>query len=206
MVLQIGLNGAEPMLTYAYLALKEGCQMLTVADIMTTEVITISSSATVAQAIAVMQAEKVRSLIVEKSHEFDTYGIVTERDIVYEVIAYGDDPEQVYIHEILRKPCIKVSPDLTLQEAAQQFSDAAIQRAPVVCDGKLAGMLSVTDIIMKLPVREQSQPDALSQRIQTALQHARVICDEQSSVTQECAVAWDIVEELQAEAAHRRAQ
>ena len=179
--------------------------MFRVADIMTEEVFTISSTATVAQAIGLMQTKKVRSLIVDRAHDLDTYGIVTERDIVYSVTANGQNPNQIYIHKIMRKPCIVVKPDLNIQQVAQLFADTGIQRAPVIQDGKLLGIISVTDILMKSDVNAQALSDNLSRKIQNALRHARVICgDQPAQISQECSVAWDVVEELQAEAADRR--
>ena len=179
--------------------------MFRATDIMTEQVFTISSSATVAQAIALMQAKKVRSLIVDRAHDLDTYGILTERDVVYNVTASGQDPNQIPVHKIMRKPCIVVKPDLNIEQVAQLFADTGIQRAPVIRDRELLGIISVTDILMKSDVGAQPLADALSRKIQNALRHARVICgDEQEQISQECAVAWDVVEELKAEAAHQR--
>lgn len=181
--------------------------MFQATDIMTEEVFTIRSSATVAQAIALMQAKKIRSLIVDRDHDLDTYGIVTERDIVYNVTASGRDPNQMPVHKIMRKPCIVVKPDLNIKQVAQLFADTGIQRAPVMGDGKLLGIISVTDILMKSDLSAQPLGDVLSRKIQDALRHARVICgDEQGQISQDCAVAWDVVEELQAEAAHQSTQ
>jgi CBS domain pair. len=56
-------------------------------DIMTTEVVWIQSSATVKEAINLMKETGLRALIVERRNEEDAYGIVTETDIVYKVIA-----------------------------------------------------------------------------------------------------------------------
>ena len=172
--------------------------MLTAVDIMAENVIGIRDSATVAQAIALMQHHKVRSLIVEHSHDPAAYGIVTERDIVYKVTAVGQDPATVGVVDIMREPCITVEPNFGLAELAQVFADTGIQRAPVVQDNVLLGIVSITDILMKTDVGEQ-QPDNISQRIQEALQHSRIICgDEQSQISQECEVAWDVMEELRA--------
>lgn len=57
------------------------------ADIMTTKVFTIHSLATVAEALAMMQDKKVRSLIVEPSDDEEAYGIISETDIAYKIIA-----------------------------------------------------------------------------------------------------------------------
>lgn len=120
--------------------------MLKVKDIMTTTVATIQGSATVGQAIAVMKAQKLRALIVEPRSEEDAYGILTETDIVYKVTAYGTDPNEVQVHEIMTKPCIVVNPDLSVTHVARLFANYHIRRAPVI-KGKLLGIVSVTDIM-----------------------------------------------------------
>jgi hypothetical protein len=47
---------------------------------------------------------------------------------------------------------------------------------------------------------------ALEQRMQDALNQARTTCADQGSDSKACAVAWDIVEELQAAYAHQKVQ
>ncbi|NEP84664.1 MAG: hypothetical protein F6K39_45110, partial [Okeania sp. SIO3B3] len=46
----------------------------------------------------------------------------------------------------------------------------------------------------------------LERRIEVAIEEARSICAEKGVTSKECAAAWDIVEELQAEAAHQKAE
>ena len=168
------------------------------ADIMTKEVLMINSAATVAQAIALMQHKKIRSLIVTPDDEGDAYGIVTETDIVYGVTARGKDPEQVRIHQIMTKPCVFVNPDLSIANVARLFAETGIQKAPVIKD-QLLGIISVTDILMKIKVAPISSRDILSQRIGEALLHSRVCRDPEDQIAQESEIAWDVLEELQAE-------
>jgi len=47
--------------------------------------------------------------------------------------------------------------------------------------------------------------EALEQAIQAATEQARAACDSEGSDSSDCAVAWDIVEELQAEKSHQQA-
>lgn len=170
------------------------------ADIMTKEVLMIHSSATVAQAIAMMQNKKLRSLIVEPSDDSDAYGIVTETDIVYAVTAKEQDPEQVRIHQIMTKPCIVVNPDLSVANVARLFAETGIQKAPVIKD-KLLGIISITDILMKIKVPQLSSGDILSQKIGEALLHSRVCLDREDQIAQESEIAWNVIEELQSEEA-----
>ncbi|PAX51038.1 CBS domain-containing protein, partial [Brunnivagina elsteri] len=97
--------------------------MLKAADIMTNDVATIRSSATVSEAVKLMQARHWRALIVERRHPQDAYGIITDSDIVSKVIAYGKDPSKIRVYEIMTKPCIVVNPDLGLEYVARLFAD-----------------------------------------------------------------------------------
>jgi CBS domain-containing protein len=123
--------------------------MLTVADIMTPHVTTIYSGATVADAIALMQQQQIRSLLVEHRAQDMPFGMVNERDIIYTVVARGHNPAKVLVQDIMRQPCVALEPTLTVQEASQVMSDTGVQRAPVVQDGHLLGVVSITDILMR---------------------------------------------------------
>lgn len=168
--------------------------MLSVRDIMTKPVVVIRSSATVQNASLLMRAKRVRSLIVEKTEE-TPYGIVTEKDIVFKVIAPGRNPDFVRVRDIMRQPCIQVSAYDTVQEVAQTLAAAGIHRAPVIENDELLGIVSVTDILRK------GQPgapprDELARRIQAAVQQARIVEDADAQIEQECDLAWQIYEEM----------
>lgn len=46
--------------------------------------------------------------------------------------------------------------------------------------------------------------DDIQEKIQEEVEQARTVCDISGSTSPECAAAWDAVEELQAEASHKR--
>jgi len=175
------------------------------SDIMTTEVVTIRSSATVATAVGLMKEKGLRALVVDRNHDNDAYGIVTETDIVYKVTAYGKDPKQVRIYEIMSKPCIVVNPELSVEHVARLFANTGIRRAPVI-QNQLLGIISVTDILRKSNFVESPVTPLLEEKIQKAIKEARAICAKYGAISNECAVAWDEVEELQAEVAHQKAE
>lgn len=175
------------------------------AEIMTREVVTVRGSDTVAKAIKVMTENNIRSLVVEKRHDADAYGIVTESDVVGKVVAYGKDPNQVRIYEIMSKPCIVVNPDLAIEYVARLFANTGIHVAPVIQE-QLLGIVSMTDILTKGKLVEDPRPLRLDDRIQQAIAEARAICADRGPTSKECMIAWETVEELQAEAAHQRAE
>ncbi len=174
------------------------------ADVMTKDVVTIRGSATVAEAVKLIKQKGLRSLIVDRRSDGDAYGIVTETDIIYKVAAYGIDPKQMRVYEIMTKPCIVVNPDLGVEYVARLFANTGIRRAPVIKD-TLLGVISVTDILSKSDFVENPKAVLLSDRIQAAIEEARQVCSQKGATSKECAAAWDVVEELEAEAAHQRA-
>ncbi|MFP5275108.1 CP12 domain-containing protein [Coleofasciculus sp.] len=179
--------------------------MMKAQDIMTTDVVTIRGSATVADAVDLMNDMGLRALIVDRRHDQDAYGILTETDIVYKVIAYGKDPKKVRVYEIMNKPCIVVNPNLGVEYVARLFANTGIRRAPVIKD-KLLGIISITDILTKGDFLEKPKTVVLEDEIRKAVEEARAVCAQKGPTSKECAAAWDIVEELQAEAAHQRAE
>lgn len=179
--------------------------MLKAADIMTKDVATIRSSATVAQAIEVMNSRGWHALIVERRHDQDAYGIITEADIVYKIIAFGKDPKKMRVHEVMTKPCIAVNPNLGVEYVARLFREHHILRAPVI-QGKLLGIISLADIISESKFIEQPQEVLLEEELRNAIEKARTICDHTSPSSKECGEAWDVVDELQAEIAHQQSK
>jgi CBS domain-containing protein len=176
------------------------------ANVMNREVVTIKGADTVATAITLMQEKQVQALIVDRRHDEDAYGIVTEADIVYKVTAYGKDPQRVRIYEIMTKPCLVVNPDLAVEYVARLFAQFGIHRAPVIQE-HLLGIISLTDILSKAhSTSEEPAAVRLEKRIQQAIAEARAICEREGATSRAGAIAWDTVEELQAEAAHQRAE
>ncbi|ARV59546.1 hypothetical protein BZZ01_13710 [Nostocales cyanobacterium HT-58-2] len=179
--------------------------MLTAADIMTKDVATIRSSATVAETVSLMKERDWRALIVERRHDQDAYGIITKTDIVYKVIAFGKDPCKVYVYEVMTKPCIVVNPDLAVEYVARLFAAHHLHSAPVI-QGELLGIVSISDIINQSQFVELPRTILLEQELQDVIKKAREICAKTSLHSEECAAAWDVVEELQAEIAYQQAR
>ncbi|MEL6494300.1 MAG: CP12 domain-containing protein [Cyanobacteria bacterium J06623_7] len=177
--------------------------MLCARDIMTANVAKISGSATIAEAVKIMKDKGLRALIVDRRSDSDPYGIVTETDIVYKVAAFGHDPKQMRVYEIMTKPCVVVNPDLGVEYVARLFANTRIRRAPVI-EGKLLGIVSISDILNKGDFVEKPKQLYIEDRLDVAREEARAICAAKGATAPECAAAWDEVEELQAAAADKR--
>ena len=121
-------------------------------DVMTKNVVFVSGSKTVADAIKLMRKEKVSSLVVKHRNQADAHGIVTRKDVVNKVADPGKDPAKVKVFDIMTKPLVMVSPGLALKYCARLMNHAGIRRAPVFDGKNIVGMLSNTDIFNAIQV------------------------------------------------------
>ncbi|MBP0019181.1 MAG: CBS domain-containing protein [Cyanobacteria bacterium SBLK] len=171
------------------------------SDIMTEEVATIRGSATVADAVKLMKMKQLRALIVETRREGDAYGILTHTDVITKVVAYGKDPKQIRVHEIMTKPCIVVNPDLAVEYVARLFANTGIRIAPVI-KGELLGIISESDILYKADFVENPKLPLLQRELEKAIAEAKALADKDpTSAT--CLEAWELVDDLEAEAAYQ---
>ncbi len=124
--------------------------MKTTADVMTRHVVDVEHSATVAEAIDRMKQWNVSSLLVRRESDMDTWGFMTETDVIEKVVAKGLDPAEVYVHDIMSKPVITVSSRSSLQECAALLARADIRRVLVYDGADIVGIVSSSDIFNAL--------------------------------------------------------
>lgn len=174
--------------------------MVKASQIMTEEVATVRSSATVAEAAKLMKFKALHSLIVERRGDDDAYGIITDTDIANKVVAFGKDPKDVKVYEIMTKPCVVVNPDLAVEYVARLFAQVGIDRAPVI-QGELLGIISITDIIQKSDFLENPRVPLLEKALQQAIATARAADAANGAGSEAAEEAWADVNEIEAELA-----
>jgi CBS domain-containing protein len=127
---------------------------LKVGDIMTKKVIVVPFGKTVLDVAKFMKKNSVGSVIVvEDDAGKHAKGIITERDIVYKILAKGSDPYTTKVENVMSKPLRVVKPDTTIEDAAKAMRENKIKRLPVVNnDNELIGILSEGDIMKIFPV------------------------------------------------------
>jgi signal-transduction protein with cAMP-binding, CBS, and nucleotidyltransferase domain len=120
-----------------------------VRDVMKTNFDIVEGVVTVREALNKMKHVETKSLLVNKRHDDDEYGIVMLSDIARNVIARDRSPDRVNIYEIMSKPVISVDPAMDIRYCARLFDRVGLSRAPVVDNGKLVGIISYTDMVLK---------------------------------------------------------
>jgi predicted transcriptional regulator len=125
-----------------------------VRDVMKTQVDIVDGVTTVAEALRHMKHVETKCLIVDKRHDQDEYGIVLIADIARQVLAKDRAPDRVNVYEIMSKPVLSVDPDMDIRYCARMFARFGLSRAPVVEDGRIIGIISFTDMVLRGLYRE----------------------------------------------------
>jgi CBS domain-containing protein len=116
----------------------------TVRDAMTPSPTTIDAQATVVEAARLMASQNVGSLPVVEGEEL--VGIVTDRDLVLNVLARDVDPHKVSVSTICTESPVVVDPAEPLDTALQRMAREQVRRLPVVEDRRLVGILAQADV------------------------------------------------------------
>jgi CBS domain-containing protein len=130
----------------------------TVRESMTENPKTVAGDAPVSEAARLMASEDVGSLPVVEGDEL--VGIVTDRDLVVQVVARGKDPDSVRVLDVYTKELIVASPEEPLDEALRRMASEQVRRLPVVDDGRLVGILAQAD------VAREAQPESTGQMVE----------------------------------------
>src|SRR3989344_5049970 len=116
------------------------------AEIMQKKVITIRPEATVQEAGKEMANHTVNSLVVINGSG-KLVGILTNSDIIKNVVASGESSKKVLVSDIMTKDVIVASPQATLEEAANVMVKYKIKHLPVVHEDSVVGIVTTTDLI-----------------------------------------------------------
>ena len=120
-----------------------------VREVMKRDVDIVDGMETVSNAIRNMKHPETRTIIVDKRYEDDEYGVVMFRDVAKRVLAPDLSPERINIYEIMSKPVLSVDPNMDVRYCTKLFDRFGLSRAPVIEDGKIIGLVSYTDIVLK---------------------------------------------------------
>jgi CBS domain-containing protein len=116
----------------------------TVKDVMTPGPTSIASDAPVVEAARHMASEDVGSLPVVDGDAL--VGMVTDRDIVLQVVAKDLDPNKVPVSDVCSESPVTAEPEEALDEALQRMAKEQVRRLPVVSEGRLVGILAQADV------------------------------------------------------------
>jgi CBS domain-containing protein len=115
---------------------------------MTKDVVAVDENMTALDAARLMTEKGISSLIIEKDHA--PVGIISERDFVKKICLKDMQPSTINVGSMMSKIQTYASPDTPVDVAVQRMVNHKIRRLPVISNGKVIGIITVTDLAKHL--------------------------------------------------------
>lgn len=127
------------------------------------EIISIVQDASVFDAIKLMADHGVGSLLVMEGD--DLKGIVTERDYARKVIIKWRSSESTPVADIMTTELITATPEQSVNNCMSLMSERRIRHLPVMVDGRVAGLISIGDLVQAIISDQQEEIEQLGSYI-----------------------------------------
>ena len=118
-----------------------------------TQIFSVAPTDSVLRAIEIMATRHVGALLVMTQGSL--IGIISERDYARKVILKNRSSHDTPVSEIMTAPAVTVTPADTVHHCMQLMTEGRFRHLPVMDSGRVAGMLSIGDLV-KAVIEEQS--------------------------------------------------
>ena len=109
------------------------------------DVVTVTPKQSAMEAVNLMNEHRIGAVVVVEKGE--VVGIFTERDLLRRIVAKGKKPEDTTVSESMSSPVAYCTPETTIEECRLAMTQKRIRHLPVVSGGKLAGLVSIGDVM-----------------------------------------------------------
>jgi CBS domain-containing protein len=124
------------------------------------DVVTIGTGASVSDAVRLLSEKRIGAVLV--SDDFGSpVGILSERDIVRELGRRDDSCLRDNVGDMMTKNLVSCSPDDTADVVLGKMTEGRFRHMPVMEDDKLAGLISIGDVVKARLSELSMEKDAL---------------------------------------------
>ncbi len=122
---------------------------MSVGTLCNREVAVTGANTTIAEAARLMRRRHVGDLVIlAEDEERRPVGLVTDRDLVLEILAEGVDPESITVADVMTRSLETIDEDADFWDALHHMRRHGIRRLPVVnAAGGLEGILTLDDAL-----------------------------------------------------------
>jgi len=142
-------------------------------DVVERDFATLYEDANVVDATRLMNSKNTSSIIVRLRNSEEPIGIVTDKDILYRVVAESKDPSKVTLKEIMSSPLHTVGKDVVVKEAVSIMRNKGIRRLVITNKNKSAesdlssptkdnGKISVLGVLTLMSIVGESSDQSIS--------------------------------------------
>ena len=116
-----------------------------IQEIMSTDLVTISPGGNLQEAVTRMLDEDVGCVVVEESDE--PAGIITETDVLAVGTTFENPFSAIPVSRAMSEDPVTIGPETSPEEAVETMKQYGIKKLPVVEDGSLVGVVTLTDLV-----------------------------------------------------------
>ncbi len=120
-----------------------------VRDVMQKDIRVVRRDTPMKEVVATMSKYDVGSIVVVQDER--PIGIITERDVLTRLVEQCLAPETLTARYVMTTPVVTIIENASIEEAAKLMANKKAKRLPVMNNGRLAGILTITDIAFKVP-------------------------------------------------------
>ena len=134
-----------------------------VRDIVDTAFVTLDENILVAEAAKALYTQERCTIVVThlnaSTGQRIPVGIITERDIIYRVVAQNRGPFKVTLKDIMSAPIITIDEDKSVEEAMAILNKHKINRLPVVHDSSIIGIVTTGIIMSNVSIEKHAETE-----------------------------------------------
>lgn len=130
------------------------------------DVVTVSPKVTLAEIAAILSAKRIGAVVVLEKDAI--HGIISERDIVRAVAKHGGDGLAMLAADWMTAKVVTCLPEDTIHDIMEKMTTGRFRHLPVVKHGKLAGIVSIGDVVKRRIEEVEREADQIREYIATA--------------------------------------
>jgi CBS domain-containing protein len=131
------------------------------------DVVTIDPSMNLAAAARVLAERRIGALVVTGADR-RVVGILSERDIVQALAAHGAAALELPLSAVMTRRVMTCTPSDTISSLMERMTEGKFRHLPVLEQGKLAGIVSIGDVVKRRLQEMEREQSALRDYIQSA--------------------------------------
>ena len=129
-------------------------------------VVTAAASASLAEIAALLSEKRIGAVVIVA--EDGIRGIISERDIVRAVAKFGNEALSKLASDWMTARVVMCRPEDTIHDVMQKMTSGRFRHLPVVVDGKLAGIVSIGDVVKHRIEEVEREAEQIREYIATA--------------------------------------
>ena len=124
------------------------------------DVASVRPTVTIAEVARTLSARRIGGVVVLDAAG-QLLGILTERDIVHALAAHGSHALEMTAAQLMTHAVTTAAPQTTVNQAMETMTQGRFRHLPVVDDGRLAGIVSIGDVVKARIMQQETEVDSL---------------------------------------------